>query len=273
MFPLFVPATRPDRIEKARVCGASFVIADLEDAVAPGDKETARNTLAELQLGESGAPVCVRINGVGTPWFEEDLAMVAKSSFAGLVLPKAEDSKQLNVIHHALPPEMVFFGIVETALGLGCVRDLAPQLDRLFFGSLDYAADLDCAHTIPALAHARAEIVLAARMAQKPGPLDGVTADTKNLDLIEKEAAYGSELGFKGKLLIHPAQLSPAMAGFRPSDDELAWAMKVQGTIDDAGVAKVDGEMVDAPVIARAKLLLARAAEASPKNTDKTSEE
>ncbi|MBN9673881.1 HpcH/HpaI aldolase/citrate lyase family protein [Roseibium aggregatum] len=260
-FPLFAPATRPERIDKARLSGASCVIADLEDAVAPEDKATARQALASFRCDADGAPVCVRINSAGTPWFEEDLAMVRAGGFAGVVLPKAEDCAGAEALRQALPSGTASFALIETALGLARARDLAPLFDRLFFGSLDYAADLGCAHTAAALAHARSELVLAARIAGKPGPVDGVTADTRDFDLIRSEAAYGAELGFKGKLLIHPAQLSPAKAGYRPDEDEISWASKVVAAIAGAGVAKVDGKMIDAPVVARARLVLARAAE------------
>lgn len=263
-FPLFVPASRPQLIEKAQAANPTCVIADLEDAVAPEDKDAARQALASLAVSD-GVPLCVRINAVATPWFEEDLetvsAMAREGKCAGLVLPKAEDPAQVNAIRSALPSAAACFGLVETALGVARVRELAPLFDRLFFGSLDYAADLGCAHTVPALAHARSEILLASRIADKPGPVDGVTADTRDTDLIRNDAAYAAELGFKGKLLIHPAQLSPAKSGFRPSDDEIAWADRVLAAVGNGGVAKVDGKMVDAPVIAKAKAVFERASE------------
>ncbi len=263
-FPLFVPASRPQLIEKAQAANPTCVIADLEDAVAPDEKDAARQTLISLKVSD-GVPLCVRINAAAAPWFAEDLEMVAamarESRCAGLVLPKAEDLAQVNAIRSALPPGAACFGLIETALGVARVRELAPLFDRLFFGSLDYAADLGCAHTVPALAHARSDIVLASRIAGKPGPVDGVTADTRDTDLIRNDAAYSAELGFKGKLLIHPAQLSPAKAGFRPGDDEIAWADRVLSAAGNGGVAKVDGKMVDAPVIAKARAVLERAAE------------
>lgn len=259
-FPLFVPANRPERIEKARQAASICVIADLEDAVAPQDKEAARQALASLTFS-AGVPVCLRINAAGTPWFEDDLALVQAGAFQGIVLPKAEDVEQILALRKALPPTIALFGLIETAKGLAQVRELAALFDRLFFGSLDYAADLGCAHSVPALAHARAEIVLASRVAGIPGPVDGVTTDTRDVTLIRSEAAYAAELGFKGKLLIHPAQLSPAKAGFRPDESEIEWAESVLSAIGNGGVAKVDGKMIDAPVIAKARAVLQRASE------------
>lgn len=262
LFPLFVPATRPDRIDKARATRATCVIADLEDAVAPDEKGDARQALASSQYSHrKGLPLCVRINAARTPWFDEDLAMVSQFGFAAVILPKAEDPDLAQALRRVLPAQTALFGLVETALGVAAVRDLAPLFDRLMFGSLDYAAGLGCAHTAPALAHARAELVLASRVAGLPGPVDGITADTRDIGLIQKEAALGQELGFKGKFLIHPAQIAPAKAAYRPSPQDVAWARKVEEAARDVALAKIDGNMVDAPVIAHARGILARAME------------
>lgn len=261
MFPLFLPAMRLDRLPKALASGASCVIVDLEDAVAQDDKPQARDHLAALSLSGNSLPVYVRINAADTEWFQDDCRAVQECGADGLLLPKTEDVQIANKLRHALPAKFALFGLIESARGIADVRNLATAFDRLFFGSLDYAADLDCAHTTPALAHARAEIVLAARLAGKPGPVDGVTPDTRDTDQIREEAAYGAELGFKGKLLIHPAQVGPAKQGYRPSDAELDWAQGAINAGKNSGVSTYQGAMVDAPVIARATRLLARAAE------------
>lgn len=261
MFPLFLPATRPERLAKARGSGASCVILDLEDAVAPKEKPDARAMLAALSLSGDGPPIYVRINAPGTPWFKEDWQAALRCGADGVVLPKAEDVETATKLRQELPADTALFGLVETAPGMACVRALAPIFDRLFFGSLDYAADLDCAHTAPALAHARAELVLASRLAGRPGPIDGVTPDTRDSDLICEDAARGAAFGFKGKLLIHPAQVDPAKQGYRPSIAELEWASGVIETGQNPGVSTFRGAMVDAPVIARAQRLLARAAD------------
>lgn len=261
MFPLFLPATRLERLPKALSSGATCIIVDLEDAVAPQDKGQARNTLNTHSFSGEGPPVYVRINAAGTEWFNDDWQAVLGSGANGVLLPKAEDADVATKLRRDLPRGMALFGLIETARGIADVRSLAPLFDRLFFGSLDYAADLDCDHTNPALAHARAEMVLAARLTNKPGPVDGVTADTRDIDRIRHEAAYGAELGFKGKLLIHPAQVAPAKEGYRPDVSELEWATGVIRAAGNSGVSTYQGAMVDAPVIARAERLLARAAD------------
>jgi citrate lyase subunit beta / citryl-CoA lyase len=259
MFPLFLPATRLERLPKALASGASCVIVDLEDAVAPADKPQARANLAALSLSDTDRPVYVRINAADTEWFQEDLQAVQQCGAAGMVLPKAEDTEIAIKLRRALPSNVALFGLVETARGIADVRDLATVFDRLFFGSLDYAADLGCAHTTPALAHARAEIVLAARLAGQPGPIDGVTADIRNASQIREDAALGAELGFAGKLLIHPEQVEPAKQGYRPDEIELIWAKGIIESAGKSGVSTYQGTMVDAPVIARANRLLVRA--------------
>jgi citrate lyase subunit beta / citryl-CoA lyase len=236
MFPLFLPAMRLERLPKALASGASCVIVDLEDAVAPTDKSQARTHLAALSRSGHDRPVYVRINAADTEWFQEDLQAVQQCGAAGVVLPKAEDIETVNKLRSALRADVALFGLVETARGIADVRDLATVFDRLFFGSLDYAADLGCAHTTPALAHARAEIVLAARLAGRPGPIDGVTADIRNASQIREDAALGAELGFAGKLLIHPAQVEPAKQGYRPEKTELIWAKRI---IEAAGISGV----------------------------------
>lgn len=262
-FPLFAPAHRPDRVSKARASGASCVIADLEDAVAPDLKEAARASLAQQLGAPEGLPLYVRINALGTLWFEADLAMVTARGAAAIVLPKAEDPEVAETLKQRLGAGVQLIGLVETVKGIAQARALAQVFDRLHFGSLDYAISLDCAHTKQALAHARAEMVLAAALASKPAPVDGVTTDAHNGALVTEQARYSCEMGFKGKLLIHPAQIEPAKQGFRPSEAEIERAKGIiaAGASNSSGVAMYQGAMVDAPVIARAHLLLERAAQ------------
>jgi citrate lyase subunit beta/citryl-CoA lyase len=130
----------------------------------------------------------------------------------------------------------------------------------LAFGSIDFAADIGCAHTRAALAIARFELVLASRLAGRPGPIDGVTASVKDADLVRSDAEYAGEIGFAGKLLIHPAQIEPAGRGFAPNLADIALAERILAASRSEGATVVDGAMVDAPVVLRAQQLLNRAA-------------
>ena len=258
--PLFVPADRPERIAKAMASGADAIIVDLEDAVAPASKELARTGLAAaLQaLGALQTPVFIRINAPGTPWHADDLAVVAGLPLAGLVLPKAETVRDIAQARAALAPGLAVWALIETAAGLAAARAIAGSADRLLFGSIDFAADLGCAHSREALLLARLEIVLASRLGNLPGPIDGVTVSVKDDTEIEADARYAASLGFSGKLLIHPAQITPARRGFAPSGDEIAWAERILAASPDGSAIALDGAMVDAPVIARARAIINR---------------
>lgn len=254
---LFVPADRPERYAKAEAAGADAVIIDLEDAVAPANKDTAREFLAKALAGrvQGAVPILVRINAIGTPWHDDDLAALASLNISGIVLPKAESVDGLAALRRRMGRKSII-AIIESALGLAGVEDIASAADRLAFGSIDFSADLGCAHSRDALLLARSRIVLAARLADRPAPIDGVTQLIGDPEEIEADARYGASLGFSGKLLIHPAQIAPARRGMAPSPPDIEWAMKVLSAGSDGGAIAVDGAMVDAPVLAKARQIL-----------------
>ena len=256
---LFVPADRPDRYAGALASGADAVIIDLEDAVAPDQKPPACTMLFE-NLGsnpKTATPPFVRVNAIGTPWHADDLTEVGgllhAGKLAGIVLPKAETARDIEAIRTALPAGAVVIALIETAIGLGAAEDIARAADRIAFGSIDFAADIGCAHSREALLLARSSLVIAARIAGKPAPVDGVTRSIHEADDIESDARYGASLGLKGKLLIHPAQIGPARHGLAPTEAELVWAERILTGIGDGSAVSIDGQMVDAPVIARAR--------------------
>jgi citrate lyase subunit beta/citryl-CoA lyase len=253
--PLFVPGHRPDRFEKAAASGADAVIIDLEDAVPVDAKDQAR---AALRADFFSGPVLVRINAVGSPWHDDDLAAVSRLPVAAVVAPKAGDTAALGAIVGVLGVEKPVIALVETALGLAHARSIAatPGVARLAFGSIDFSADLGCAHTREALLFARSEVVLASRLAGLPAPLDGVTTSVDDIARVADDARYARDLGFGGKLSIHPRQIEPIRAGFLPDASEIAWARKVLAS--ESGATVVDGGMVDEPVRIRARSILAR---------------
>ena len=256
--PLFVPADRQDRIARACAAGTDGVIVDLEDAVAPARKEAARALPPDLPADRGGVALLLRINAAGTPWHEGDLAFAAAAGFDGVVLPKAETADGVEAVRARLPERCAVVALVETARGLEGAEAVARAADRVAFGSVDFAEDLGCAQTSRALLHARARLVMAARLAGGPPPLDGVTLAARDADAVAADAADAAELGFGGKLLIHPAQVAPARAAFRPDAAQVDWARRVMA-LDGTGAAMVDGAMVDAPVLARARRILASA--------------
>lgn len=253
--PLFVPADRPERFEKAAASGADAIILDLEDAVAPDRKVQARNN---LRVDFTDLPVIVRINAVGTPWCEQDLAAVAQLAVAAIMAPKVESEHDLARLNESPARHHRQIALIETARGLDQARNLAGKfrIDRLAFGSVDFAADIGCAHERMALLHARSEIVLASRLGGISAPLDGVTTVIDQPEAAADDAAHARALGFGGKLCIHPRQIEPVLGAFRPSAQEVAWAQRVLASGD--GAVSVDGAMVDEPVRLRARRIVAR---------------
>lgn len=252
--PLFVPANRPERFAKAAASGADAVIVDLEDAVAPEAKDAARGNLVG---GWPGCAVIVRINAAQTPWHDADLRALRGRGFAALMLPKAQGPDDLAQIAQILGPGQPVIALIETAAGLAAARALArhPMVRQLAFGSVDYCADLGCAHSREALLAARSELVLASRLAGLVPPLDGVTTDLSDPALAGADAHHARALGMGGKMCIHPAQIAPVRAAFVPSEAEVDWARRVLAAGE--GAVAVDGEMVDAPVRRRAEAILA----------------
>ncbi|MCP1167820.1 HpcH/HpaI aldolase/citrate lyase family protein [Limimaricola litoreus] len=251
---LFVPASRPERFAKAAASGADAVILDLEDAVAREDKETARTA---LDTRFTQAPVIVRVNAIGTKWHDADLAAVRALGAAAVMLPKAETPETLAAAHRQLGEQMPILALIETARGLANARAIAATegVARLVFGSIDYCADLGCAHLRDILQPARAELVLASRLAGIAAPVDGVTTDLSDPEITRHDASHARDHGMTGKLCIHPRQVAATAAAFLPSEAERDWARRVLATGD--GAVAVDGAMVDEPVRIRARAILA----------------
>jgi len=256
---LFVPADRPERYDGAAASGADAVIIDLEDAVAPDRKPSARTSLcAELVSPPvTSTPVLVRINSIGTPWHLDDLKAVSSllhaGRIAGIMLPKTETANDIESIRADLDPKATVIALIETAIGLAHAEEIARATNRIAFGSIDFAADIGCDHPCDALLFARSQLVVAARVAKQHAPIDGVTRSIRDENKIEADARYGASLGLKAKLLIHPAQIAPARRGLAPTQTEVAWADRILAASGDGGAVSLDGQMVDAPVIARAR--------------------
>ena len=248
-----MPASRPERFEKAAAAGADAVILDLEDAVGVDDKDAARSA---LRADFTKQPVIVRINALGTRFHDADLAAVVKLRPDAVMLPKAETGATVASVAKSLAG-IPLIALVETARGLSQARHLAatPGVARLAFGSVDYCSDMGCAHLRQVLLPARMELVLASRLAGLPPPIDGVTVNVADPALCHDDARHAYELGMTGKLCIHPRQVEAVKRGFAPSQTEIAWARRVLSSGD--GAAAVDGEMVDEPVRARARAMLA----------------
>jgi citrate lyase subunit beta/citryl-CoA lyase len=257
---LFVPGNRPDRFEKARRSGADAVILDLEDAVQSTQKDQAREAVAAWLSLEHDA--YVRINGMGTPWFERDLEVVGMPGVLGVVLPKTEQPEQIAQVAACLTDQTRVLPLIETAYGVWNVLALAqaPRVERLAFGSIDFQLGMGISGGHEELLYARSRLVLASHVAGILPPLDGVTATLGDLARLRSDVEHARRLGFGGKLCLHPKQLEPVRRGFEPTASEIAWARRVLEAAEaaDVGALQLDGQMVDRPVIVRARAILAQ---------------
>lgn len=256
---LFVPGTRPDRFGKALASGADRVILDLEDAVAPADKDAARRGIAGWLARDHH--VLIRINGSETPYFADDLEIARLSGVAGVLLPKAERVEALAILAASLPG-CALLPIIETAKGVEQVQAIAgaPAVCRLAFGTIDFMADLGIPEDVPGvLDSARFALVMASRLAGLAPPVDGVTQDIAPSGAIETDARRSRAFGFGGKLCIHPQQVMAVNAAFAPTAAEVDFARRVVAQAEHKAVFALDGRMVDAPVILQARRTLAQA--------------
>lgn len=256
---LFVPGDRSERFEKAAGAGADAVIIDLEDAVGAEDKMMAR--AAAVTWLSKGGQACVRVNASDTTEFDEDVkALSGVETLLGVVLPKAADPAIASFV--AMRTCAPVIALVESAVGLVAARSLAKAegVVRLAFGHLDYAVDLDSASDRTAMLHARSELVLASRAAGLVGPIDGVTVDVDDSEVLINDLVYSRNLGMTAKLLIHPRQVEATHSAYQPAALEVSWALRVLDAARDGhgGVVLLDGQMVDAPVIIRAQSILRR---------------
>lgn len=266
---LFVPASRPERIAKALASGADVVVVDLEDAVEPSAKNSARQALRTgfdvLEPALRGR-LMVRINGLGTAWHAQDvelLAQLAGSGLAGAMVPKAEDGPSLAALTVACPG-LALLPLIESAGGFHALDAVAqaPQVARLGLGHIDLQAELGmaCGDDEAELAPARWSMVVASRHAGLAPPVDGVTTRLNDTERLRADTARSRRFGFAAKLCIHPAQIAVVHAALAPTEAEVAWAHRVVDASRQAqgGVVQLDGAMVDAPVLLKAQQILSR---------------
>ncbi|MGW0707918.1 HpcH/HpaI aldolase/citrate lyase family protein [Streptomyces sp. NPDC002643] len=252
---LFVPGDRPERFDKAVDTGADLVVIDLEDAVAEDRKDAARASAVEWL--SRGGRACVRINDPSSPLCGADLdALADVPGLMAVMLPKADSPESLTVA--AKRAGVPVIALIESATGMVRVHDIAstPGVVRLAFGHLDYALDLGADTGWSAMLHARSSLVLASRAAGLPGPVDGVTTALDDAQALRRDLRRAKEIGFTAKLLIHPRQVPFTHAAFRPDEEAVRWARRVVESVTGGNAARVDGEMVDAPVVARARAIL-----------------
>jgi citrate lyase subunit beta / citryl-CoA lyase len=272
---LYMPAANERALEKAKSLAADAIIFDLEDAVAPDAKHAARaNAVAAAGSGDYGRrELTIRCNGLDTDWGADDLAAVARSGAAAVVVPKVSSAAQVDAVVARLdasgaPAEMAVWPMIETPAAIFEARAIAAhrRVAVLVMGTNDLARELrsrlGAAARHPLVPHL-AVAVAAAREAGRD-IVDGVFNDVKDLDGFRAECVQGMELGFDGKTLIHPGQVDVANEVWAPSEAEIDHARRVIAAFDEAlaagkGVATVDGRMIENLHVANAQRVLAAA--------------
>ena len=278
---LFAPGNHARRVEKALTLDADVVILDLEDAVAVAEKEATRETVVAAFQAPRRAPGYVRINAFDTPFCFGDLQAMVARSVDGILLPKVESPAQLVAVDWAVAalerarglPEggIDLMPIVETGRGVAALRDIArsgTRVRRLSFGAGDYTLDVGMRWTFGEreLDHVRTAIVVESRAAGLEPPIDTVFIHLGQPEALRRSTELARDLGFQGKLCIHPEQLGPVNEAFTPSDEEVARSQRYVAAFEEAEASgsvsiQVDGYFIDYPIVEKARrtLQIARA--------------
>lgn len=272
---IFSPGTDPSMFTKALGSGADIVCVELEDGVAPHDKDDARVNMlgifAEPQA-DDGVERIVRVNELGSDYGRADLAAIydAKSPPPALMLPKVNTAEEVRGVSDKLdelgmPVRLQI--IIETNHGLEAAYDIAHashRIDSLLFGGVDLAADLRCEYAWESLLYARSRVVHAAAAAGVDA-IDVPWLDLKDFDGLRREAEASARLGFTGKGAIHPNQIEIINEVFSPSADEIAHARKIVAAFEEAntGLVVVDDKLIERPVLRTMARIIAVADRAS----------
>jgi len=254
---LFVPGDRPDRFQKALDAGADLVVADLEDAVPPDRKAEARATV--IAALESGMPLTVRINPSSSPFHADDVRELAAARVKPLAVhfAKAEDPGTVRAVIDAI--RVPVFVLIESAKGLLNAAEFS-RIDgvlRFGFGQFDYALDVGAVADPMVMAYPRSHVVAVTRAAGLAGALDTPALEFRDLDRVRATAELARRFGMSGLYCIHPAQIEPVLDAFSPSDAEADRARRLLAAAKDDGAGSFEGEMIDWPLIERARRTVA----------------
>ena len=258
---LYMPGSNARALEKGRVLAADALILDLEDAVAPDAKETARRQIVEaLAAGGYGKrEILVRVNALDSEWGRDDIAAMAKSGTDAILLPKVESAEMVRqaeeiMADHGAPANLAIWCMIETPLGVLHAEEIAwgsRRLGGFVMGTSDLAKDLHCLHTPGRLPFVTSlSLCILAARAHGLAILDGVHLDLEDDEGFAESCRQGLEFGFDGKTLIHPKTIEAANEVFAPSADEIAWSEKIIAAHEEAsrqgkGVVVVEGKLVE----------------------------
>ncbi|MHA7775803.1 HpcH/HpaI aldolase/citrate lyase family protein [Roseibium sp. M-1] len=262
---LYMPGSNARALEKARTLDVDCLLLDLEDAVAPDAKDLARTQIVDAVTagGYGEREVVIRINGMETPWGEDDLAAAVKADPDAILVPKVNAPADLQLVAHKLSllgasPKLKIWAMMETPLAMlnagaigACGQDPAVRLSCFVMGTNDLAKETR-ARLTPGRAVMMPWLMTCVAAARAGGIdiLDGVYNAFQDEEGFASECAQGAEMGMDGKTLIHPKQIAPCHAAFSPSEDEVNWARRINALFDEPenagkGAIQVDGKMVE----------------------------
>jgi citrate lyase subunit beta / citryl-CoA lyase len=258
---LFVPAHSTKHVESAIRFRPDAAILDLEDGVAPNDKTTARAGLAQAQqlLAEAEIPCILRVNS-DSGNMTQDIAAANCNTLAAIIVPKCVTIQSLEP---AQTQDVKLIALIESPAAIQSLNDIATlkSVHALMFGSEDYAVEMGVSPHAKAIEHAAALIAIAASAAGKPAyGVAGSLANFSGLEKFKHDIELTRDLGFSGAPAIHPIQLPIIKTVFAPTQSEIDWAKKVLAAYAEntAGAFKLDGRMIDAPVVRQAQKILTR---------------
>lgn len=254
---LFLPASRPGAIARARECAADLVILDLEDAVRPEDKDAAREAAIEAAGQPWPVALAIRVNGTGTPWHSDDVAAVVRSSANIVVVPDVLTAAQVSAVSEKLSQPVI--AMIESAAGVLAAAEIARKSSALMLGTNDLSNDLRLPprNDRRALQVALQSVVLAARSAGV-AVFDGVFNALEDEQGLLEECREARAFGFDGKSLIHPRQIDICHRAFAPTEAEMARAGRLIAAAT-GGAERFEGEMVEDIHVEAARRLLERA--------------
>jgi citrate lyase subunit beta / citryl-CoA lyase len=264
---LYMPASNPKAVEKAKSIPCDAIIFDLEDAVAPDAKPAAREAAAAaVTSGDyGGRELTIRCNALSTPWGADDLAAASAADPSAVVIPKVNGIAELDTVAAALGGDTTIWAMVETPTAIFDVRSIAAhtRVSALVMGTNDLAKEIG-APLVPGRSNLTAYLATAVLAAREAGKaiLDGVYNDVRDDAGFVAECRQGVEMGFDGKTLIHPSQVEPANDAWSPSADDVEFSRRVIAAFEEAqaegrGVITVDGKMIEHLHVANARRTLA----------------
>lgn len=276
---LFLPGNNPAMMLGGPYLGADSIIFDLEDAVSPAEKDAARilvrNALGALEFGP--VEVVVRINALDTPLWERDLEAIVPMGPDLIMPPKSSDAGMIRRLDEklgeleadcSLDHPIGILPLIETALGLEnsfAIATASSRVRALFLGAEDLTADLGAIRSTEGeeILYARCRLVAAARAAGVEA-IDTPFPGVDEMDALRRDAARARSLGFSGKAVINPRHIDIVNAAFSPSEAEIRYAEEVMEAIEEAkrqgkGAISLRGKMIDAPIVERARRVLAMA--------------